>query len=260
MPGKQVLLSFDIEEFDVPLEYGANIPFEDQMQISIVGTETILDILKETGIQATFFSTVVFAKNAGHVIKRIVAEGHELGSHGWFHSSFENKDLLASREELKSISGSDISGFRMARMMDVDHAAIRDAGYTYNSSLNPVYLPGRYNNFSSPRTVFNEGPLVHIPASATPLIRLPLFWLSFHHLPFWLYKLACLRTINNDKYLNIYFHPWEFTDLSDPKLGLPLLIRRNSGPSMVLRFRELLRWAKKKQYSFDTLKGFLETR
>jgi peptidoglycan/xylan/chitin deacetylase (PgdA/CDA1 family) len=262
MPANQkVLLSFDIEEFDVPVEdYGVNVPFEEQIRISANGTLTILDILHEYQIKATFFSTVTFAVNAPQVIQRIVSEGHELASHGWFHSTFADKDLLASRNELTKISGIEVKGFRMARMMEVNDEAIREAGYVYNSSLNPVYLPGRYNNFGSPRTIFKEHGLVQLPASATPFLRVPLFWLSFHHLPLWYYKAACKRTMRRDGYLNIYFHPWEFTDISDPKLGLPWLIKKNSGADMISRFRRWVDWTKAERYSFDTLIGFVSRR
>lgn len=256
---QKVLLSFDIEEFDVPIEdYRVEIPFDKQIRISAEGTEIILDILKKLKIKATFFSTVTFAQNASKVIQRIISEGHELASHGWFHSTFEDKDLLASRNELMKISGVEVKGFRMARMMEVNDNAIRDAGYVYNSSLNPVYLPGRYNNFRSPRTIFKEDGLVQVPASATPFFRIPLFWLSFHHLPLWAYKSACERTMRRDGYLNIYFHPWEFTDLSDKSLGLPWLITKNSDSDMINRFRNLLKWMSVKGYSFDTLINFVD--
>jgi peptidoglycan/xylan/chitin deacetylase (PgdA/CDA1 family) len=257
MSAKQVLLSFDIEEFDVPMEYNVNIPFSEQIRISAEGTETILDILKEFGIKATFFSTVVFARNAEHIIRRIIHEGHELGSHGWFHSSFDNGDLLASRNELTKISGYQVKGFRMARMMEVDDHAIKNAGYVYNSSLNPVYLPGRYNNFTKPRTIFRHHDVIQVPASATPTLRVPLFWLSFHHLPLSIYKSACKRTLNHDQYLNIYFHPWEFTDLSNEELGLPWLIKKNTASIMTSRFRKLLVWMKAREYSFSTIDEYL---
>jgi peptidoglycan/xylan/chitin deacetylase (PgdA/CDA1 family) len=255
---KRVLLSFDIEEFDVPLEYNNEIPFDRQISISIEGTNKILDILKAADVQATFFSTVTFARSAPQVIQRILDEGHELASHGWYHSSFEAKDLLASRLELERIGGRAVKGFRMARMMDVDHDEIRRAGYRYNSSLNPVYIPGRYNNFTKPRTWFDELGLINIPASATPVLRVPLFWLSFHHLPLWFYRMACARTMNHDGYLNVYFHPWEFTDLSHADLGLPWLIRKNSGEAMELRFRNLVTWMQSRRWTFQRLDHFVE--
>jgi peptidoglycan/xylan/chitin deacetylase (PgdA/CDA1 family) len=254
---KTVLLSFDLEEFDMPLEYGKSVQFSDQINTSVEGMRIVLDLLRENDVHATFFSTVVFATHAGEVMRRIIHEGHELASHGYFHSAFEEKHLLESRTELERLSGHSVVGFRMARMMPVDDQAIQNAGYLYNSSLNPVYLPGRYNNFFKRRTRFVTGKLIQLPASATPLLRFPLFWLSFHNLPLWLYKLACQRTMNTDKYLNIYFHPWEFTDLTNPDYGLPGYVSKNSGEKMASRFRIWISWMKKQGYSFSTIRDFV---
>ena len=254
---KTVLLSFDLEEFDMPMEYGKTIDFSDQIKVSADGTSTVLDILLHNNVKATFFSTVVFATHAGKLIKRIIDEGHELASHGYFHSVFEEKHLLESKVELERLSGRPVDGFRMARMKPVSDQAIQNAGYRYNSSLNPVYLPGRYNNFFRPRTRFVTDELIQLPASATPLIRLPLFWLSFHNLPLWLYKAACVRTINSDGYLNTYFHPWEFTDLANVDYGLPAFVSRNSGEKMVHRFKDWLAWMRSKNYAFRTIKEFV---
>jgi peptidoglycan/xylan/chitin deacetylase (PgdA/CDA1 family) len=254
---KKILLSFDIEEFDMPLEYGKSMPLHEQLQVSAEGTRIILDILSEYSIHATFFSTVVFASHVSDVIQKIRSDGHELGSHGYFHSAFRNEHLLRSRTELERLSGCSVTGFRMARMMPVDAKEIQKAGYRYNSSLNPVYLPGRYNNFFKPRTYFQEDGLLQLPASATPLIRFPLFWLSFHNLPLWVYKAICRRTIERDNYLNIYFHPWEFTDLTHQKYGLPRFISKNSGTQMIDRFCKWLIWMKKKEYEFSTIAQFI---
>src|SRR5688572_2411915 len=240
---RNVLLSFDIEEFDMPLEYGKLIPFEEQIEVSRDGTKIILDMLYKRQIHATFFSTVVFASQAPDLIARICNEGHELASHGYFHSSFKNEDMLASRTELERLSNSKVKGFRMPRMKQVDDDELKKAGYLYNSSLNPTYLPGRYNNFLRPRTIFRSPcGIVQVPASVTPLVRLPLFWLSFHNLPIWSYKSACRWTMNRDKYLNIYFHPWEFMDLAKPKYGLPKFVSKNSGDKMIDRFFKLIEW------------------
>jgi peptidoglycan/xylan/chitin deacetylase (PgdA/CDA1 family) len=257
---KKVLLSFDIEEFDMPLEYGKSISFHDQISVSSKGTKIILDILQENQVPATFFSTVVFAKNAKDLIQRIMQEGHELASHGYFHSAFENKHLAESKSELEKLSGKSINGFRMARMMPVDDAAIENAGYIYNTSLNPVYLPGRYNNFFKPRTIFKTDSLVQLPASATPIVRIPLFWLSFHNFPLWIYKAACARTINQDGYLNIYFHPWEFTDLTLPDYGLPKFVSKNSAEQMINRFKTWIHWMKEQGYTFSTISDFINSR
>ncbi len=50
-----VLLSFDIEEFDMPLEYKGEISFDKQISISQYGLENILNILKNIRQKLLFF-------------------------------------------------------------------------------------------------------------------------------------------------------------------------------------------------------------
>jgi hypothetical protein len=253
-----ILLSFDIEEFDMPFEYNKSIDFKDQISISINGTTSILDLLLKHKIKATFFSTVIFAINAPEIIKRIITEGHEVASHSYYHSDFKVEHLKSSREKLEEIIGQSVIGFRMPRMQPVDEIEIFNAGYTYNSSINPTYIPGRYNNFNIPRTYFKEQGVWQIPASVCPIVRFPLFWLSFHNLPISIYKFLCQWTVKKDGYLNIYFHPWEFTNLNQPeRFNFPKYIHKNSGDKMIKRMDTFILWMKKKNYSFGSYKDFI---
>jgi peptidoglycan/xylan/chitin deacetylase (PgdA/CDA1 family) len=249
-----VFLSFDIEEFDNPLPYSKTLSFDQQMEISKIGTVRILDLLLKKGVKATFFCTANFAINATGLIDRIIDEGHELASHGYFHATFEIKDLRDSKEVLERLSGTAVYGFRMANMMPVDASAIIDAGYRYNSSLNPTLLPGKYNNLNKPRRIYYEKILCQIPASVSPILRIPLFWLSLHNFPICIYKNMCVRAIKKDGYLNVYFHPWEFADLSAPGVKLPSYIVRNSGEALLKRLGEVIDYFSEKGYCFGTLK------
>jgi hypothetical protein len=254
-----IYLSFDIEEFDMPMEYGKNIPFDEQMSISIIGTNLILDLLDKHNIKATFFSTATFAIHAPEVMKRIVNGGHEIASHTYYHSNFEVSHLKLSKDKLEELTGQKVIGFRMPRMQPVDEAAIFKAGYQYNSSINPTYLPGRYNNLGVSRTYFNQDGVLQIPASVTPLVRFPLFWLSFHNLPLYLYQFLCKWTLKKDKYLNIYFHPWEFTNLNQPeKFNFPGYISKNSGEAMIARMDKFIAWGKKNKYEFGLLRDLVK--
>jgi len=252
-----LFLSFDIEEFDMPFEYGKDLPFEEQLSISTEGTRIILDFLKRNSVQATFFCTANFADHRPELLKEMVGDGHEIASHGYFHSRFDDGDLLRSRNRLEKISGTSVKGFRMPRMAPVNLVALRDAGYHYNSSLNPTFLPGRYNHTDKPRTYFTEEETLQIPSSVSPFIRFPLFWLSFHNLPFWLLRRICQATIQKDRYLNLYFHPWEFTDLRNTdKLGMPWYVQNKSGKSMEKQLSDLIGWGRKKGYRFGRLSDF----
>ena len=77
-----ILLSFDIEEFDVPKEHQVDISMEEQIKVSVEGTTRILDCLERNQVKATFFCTANFALHAPDIIKRIQEGGHEIATHG----------------------------------------------------------------------------------------------------------------------------------------------------------------------------------
>jgi peptidoglycan/xylan/chitin deacetylase (PgdA/CDA1 family) len=253
-----LLLSFDIEEFDTPNEYGKSLSLEEQLIPSVEGTKRILGLLKEKQVKATFFCTVTFAQHAPDLIKQMVNDGHEVASHGMSHSSFKIADLAASKAALETITKHPVYGFRMARMMKVDPQEIIVAGYRYDSSLNPTFLPGRYNNYHEPRTIFRIADLWQIPASVTPHFRIPLFWLALHNFPLPLYTRLLMQTIRHDGYAVIYFHPWEFSNLHDKRFGLPFYIRHHSGEPFVTRLAAVIDKAKQQSCTFSTLSGYID--
>ena len=172
-----ILLSFDTEEFDVPNEYGVDFTLEQGIDVSDVGPARILDCLKAHGVCATFFCTGNFAMRAPQLIGRIVAEGHEVACHGVDHLHPRPTDVEESKRMVEAAAGCKVAGYRQPRMFAVDNAAIARAGYRYNSSLNPAFIPGRYMHLDSPRTWFMADGVMQIPASVSPLLRVPLFWL-----------------------------------------------------------------------------------
>ena len=238
-----IYLSFDIEEFDMPKEYGYDIAFERQIAISRKGLTAILDLLKKHQMRATFFSTVVFAQQVPDLINRLIEEGHELASHTYYHSDFKNEHLKRSKEALEQQFGVTVEGLRMPRMLEVSAEEVKKAGYRYNSSVNPTFLPGRYNKLHVPKRFFNENGLWQIPA-AVSWFRFPLFWLSFHNLPLWLYRFLLKRSVKSIGYAALYFHPWEFTDLHQKEFNFPAYVMRNSGEKMITRFDSLLTFIK----------------
>ena len=247
MSSVKYLLSFDIEEFDLPEEYGASIGDGDKFEISRHGTEEILKLLHDLGAKATFFVTGVFAEHYPELIRQMVADGHEVASHGMDHSKFEVSHLKESKTVLEQISGCEVTGFRMARLAPVDKEDIKAAGYIYESSLNPVWLPGRYCNLRSPLLPFKEDcGLWQFPVSAVPGIRFPLFWLSFKNLPLGVYKRVALLSAKWTGYYNMYSHPWEYNERAKEKSWkIPGFVVRHAGREQLDRLQELVKYLSK---------------
>jgi len=251
----QVLLTFDLEEFDLPLEFSCPVSVEDQIEFSNKGLKRLTGILTARNIQATFFTTSFYAGKNEMLMKGLSAN-HEIASHSKYHSAISEGDLAESRAELQKITGQEIRGFRMPRFTAASLMNIKEAGYSYDSSVNPTLIPGRYNKLSSPRLYYtdNESGLAELPVSVSPLMRFPLFWLSFKNLPFGIYLNMCRSVMRRDSYLHLYFHPWEFADLAS--LDIPRYIKRISGSALAERFEKLLA-ALDEEGEFSTVSDFL---
>ena len=209
----RVMLSFDVEEFDLPNEYGGSISLEQQLSIGASGLAAAMRLVDELQISVTLFTT---ARMAEYVRDQIpdLARRHEIASHGVRHDIFEKEHYAESRTRLQDVANTEVTGFRMARLQPVDVTELIESGYRCDSSENPIRLPGRYDNRHLPRTPRLEQGLVRIPISTSPRLRVPLFWIAFRHLPGPILRHTLDRTLRHDGHLNLFFHPWELLDNS----------------------------------------------
>ncbi|RPD42215.1 polysaccharide deacetylase family protein [Chitinophaga barathri] len=256
MKNKQILISVDVEEFDIPQEYGQAVPFEEKLEVSRQGVLKTLALFDELEVRATFFITALWARYFPELVQRI-AEKHEIASHAFYHDRFQEQDLLHSRTELERISRCTVKGFRMPRLQPVNMEALADAGYTYDASLNPTWLPGRYNNRQDPRHVHRQEGMWIMPSSVTPGLRLPVFWLSLKNMPLWFTRYCSGRILAKEDYFSFYFHPWELEDISAYKL--PLYVKGVRGKRLYDKMYSFLSWLKERG-TFVTHSDYLATR
>ena len=249
-----IYISFDTEEFDLPLEKGVDYnTLKEGVLVSKYGIENVLQILSDESVKATFFCTSNFVLSAKELVRRIVNEGHEIASHGCDHWEPKKGDALRSKTILEDLLGVKVLGYRQPRMFPVDNKELAACGYHYNSSLNPTFIPGRYSHLTSSRLPWIEDNVVQIPTSVSPYIRVPMFWFAFHHYPFNLYLRLVKWIIKHDNNFNTYFHPWEFYPLKDyPYLKIPYVIRRKTGTEMYLRFKKMISILKSQGELFGT--------
>src|SRR5215472_2492904 len=104
-------------------------------------TEELLELFAEAGVSATFFTLGWVAERCPALVRRMVAEGHELASHGFEHrradqqsrEEFRN-DVSRSKAILEDISGVCVQGYRapcfsVSRESQWAHAVLADEGY-----------------------------------------------------------------------------------------------------------------------------------
>ena len=196
--------------------------------------EAILDQFSRAGIVATFFTLGWIAERHPAMVRRIVAAGHELASHGYDHVRADRldraafcRDVRRTKRVLEDIAGAAVVGFRaptfsIGPQNPWAFRALEDEGYRYSSSIYPI-RHDLYGVPDAPRFAFRPGPgrLWEIPMTTVRLIgrNLPCAGGGyFRLLPYRLYRLGLTRLNRRECQPGIfYFHPWEI-DPDQPRV------------------------------------------
>lgn len=114
-------------------------------------TRTVLDLLEDLGVRATFFVVGDVVTHYPSLLEKIVDRGHEIACHGLYHICFldpKTKKPLISQDQfefqvsegkrkLEEVAGQEVIGFRAPNayvsgwMLD----SLERAGYKYDSSV-----------------------------------------------------------------------------------------------------------------------------
>jgi peptidoglycan-N-acetylglucosamine deacetylase len=96
-------------------------------------TPQVLDILKASGIKAAFFLVGVNAEKYPDLVRRIVAEGHEIGNHTYYHPNLAicwpehiRLELNATQLLLEAITGRSTTFFRPPYAADTSPSSLAD--------------------------------------------------------------------------------------------------------------------------------------
>ncbi|GGY25392.1 XrtA system polysaccharide deacetylase [Pseudoduganella albidiflava] len=198
--------------------------------------ERILAILEEGGARGTFFTLGWIAERYPAMVKRIVAGGHELASHGYGHLRASDQtreqfldDVARSKAILEDIGGTPVLGYRApsfsigpANLWALD--VLQEAGYRYSSSIYPI-AHDHYGMPDAPRFAFYPGGtdgLLEVPITTVRMMErnLPAGGGGyFRLLPYALSRRLMRRVNDKDGQPAIfYFHPWEI-DPGQPRIG-----------------------------------------
>lgn len=232
-------LSIDVEEWFQVGAFEAVIRRDDWDSLEqrvVASTGRALDLFARAGVSGTFFTLGWVAERHPALIRRIVAEGHELASHGWDHARVFTlsrdafaADLARARAVLEDAGGVAVTGYR-APSFSIDqrtpwaHEVLAEAGYAYSSSVAPL-AHDHYGWAEAPRFAFR-------PLEGSDLIELPVTTVQvggrrmaaggggfFRVLPYGFTHWAISQVNRAEgRPALTYFHPWEL-DPEQPRVA-----------------------------------------
>jgi polysaccharide deacetylase family protein (PEP-CTERM system associated) len=203
----------------------------------------ILELLHQHNTKATFFTLGWIAERYPQLVRQIVAQGHELASHGYGHERASDQseadfyaDVQLVKKILEDLSGREVRGYRApsfsigASNLWAFDCLVR-AGYRYSSSIYPIQHD-HYGMPNSPRFAYQVRPgLLEIPLTTLRLFKRNLPCSGGGYFRLLPYALSCwmLDRVNTHDHQSgvFYCHPWEI-DTTQPRV---------SGISPKTRFR-----------------------
>jgi Polysaccharide deacetylase len=246
---KPLLLSFDAEEFDLPVEWGHPLSLERQLDATESGVGRILPLLARHRARATFFVTGGLARRRPALVAALSDAGHEVAVHGLDHqddySRLPADDAVArlreAREIVAAASGQPADGIRTPHLLPCPANRLRAAGFRYDASTHPTWVPGRYNHFRARRLPWRDDGLLRLPISVVPVVRWPVSFVWYRTAGAALGRWAAHLAASGTPYLQLYFHPWEAVDIR--ALGAPRWLSLRTGDAFLAGLDDLLSWS-----------------
>jgi polysaccharide deacetylase family protein (PEP-CTERM system associated) len=226
------ILTIDVEDWYQGISRYVTVPSPDRrLQKSL---PIILNLLKKYRVQATFFVLGEIAQNFPELVEQIVADGHEIGCHGFSHRHLDNYEINVFDEELRKatrllekLCKDRIRSFR-APLFSITKATnwalkiIKKHGYVFDSSIFPTYHPfygipdepcqPHYVSFSNGNSEDVDDRIMEFPILTRKFLGVNLPIGGGAYLRFLGKRFMVNSIINMNKRgwpATIYIHPWE---------------------------------------------------
>ena len=256
MSQPRAALSVDVEFFSHLPAYRGAKGITEKTDVGSDGIRFLINAFDDSDNTGTFFIVSEIADSHPDLIN-IIAEQHEVGSHGHTHRHLSEltqperrKEIEQSKALLETVSGTKVSGFRAPSFDITDDLfeLLSDAEYMYDTSVNPCRsIPGWYGGVYDTyrpvlaKTVSHTAPaeLIEVPVAVMPGLRLPLTgtWIRFFGVKYTILGMKLLAQQGIAPIL--YIHPWELVDLPAVE-GVPSRVYWRTGEYMRQAVRRIL--------------------
>jgi len=226
-------------------------------------TNTVLSLLSQHNIRATFFFTGDVATYYTELVERVADEGHEIASHNFTHKDYNDSNLdefivnlEKSKSLLEKLSGRKIMGYRAPNsVVSIHHIKeLLKLGFRYDSSVTPTRpLFGQFGRFTKcPLNPYRlshdsyyqgDSELWEFPWPVLPVVRLPAGSGITTRMFGYTYAIMAIQYALKTGNTAYYFHPYEIGPSPNLKTYGSLYAKlrmRNLGDRYLRMLRSLL--------------------
>ncbi len=224
-PTPQCAFTIDVEDW-----FQSSVDFDLPISERVVrNVETVLALLDDCDVKGTFFVQGLVAARFPKLLREILAEGHEIQSHGHTHRPLYGMSRAGLRQELELACKSveDACGVKVTAFRAPDFSILSEnlwaleilaeLGFRVDSSIFPMRT-GRYGiagwpNYPKMVCLPNGGQILEAPVAVWQRGRfsLPMGGGGYIRLlPGFVVRHAIKRMLAQKQLVTLYCHPYEF--------------------------------------------------
>ena len=225
---------------------------------------SIIELLDAAGVKGSFFVQGMVAETFPALMEQLVAEGHEIQSHGYSHRSLHamtrselRRELEYAKKSVEDACGTCVTAFRAPDFSILESnlwalEELADAGFTVDSSIFPAKAP-RYGiagwDIGPQRVSLRNGAeILEVPVAIWPVagMRVPVAGGGyFRALPRSVLERGIRAVRDDGRPAIMYCHPYEFSprELNDYRGRIPARQRLSQSlgrGASIKRMRSLL--------------------
>lgn len=248
-----ILLTFNIINHHRKFRKNELMSDDEILKITENNVSSILRILENHHVLASFFIEISLVEKVKPLIKKIVSKGHEIAL---YNDNSEISEIETVKRNTEDFIEKIIRGIRQ-KDVTVSVNELKQMEFSYISNIENANILFPLKRLQRSTKIIEENGVSIIPESISPYSQIPYNDFVFQTVPLKFYQNMVTETLKNEDLILIYLNSWQFTDFKKYQFKIPFYRKYNAGRKIEDKLQNFLHWINSNELACARLKDFV---
>ena len=248
-----ILLTFNIINHHRKFRKNQLMSDDEILKITENNVSSILRILENHHVLASFFIEISLVEKVKPLIKKIVSKGHEIAL---YNDNSEISEIETVKRNTEDFIEKIIRGIRQ-KDVTVSVNELKQMEFSYISNIENANILFPLKRLQRSTKIIEENGVSIIPESISPYSQIPYNDFVFQTVPLKFYQNMVNETLKNEDFILIYMNSWQFTDFEKFRFRIPFYRKYTSGRTMSDKLESFLKWLNENELACARVKDFV---
>ena len=248
-----ILLTFNIINHHRKFRKNQLMSDDEILKITENNVSSILRILENHHVLASFFIEISLVEKVKPLIKKIVSKGHEIAL---YNDNSEISEIETVKRNTEDFIEKIIRGIRQ-KDVTVSVNELKQMEFSYISNIENANILFPLKRLQRSTKIIEENGVSIIPESISPYSQIPYNDFVFQTVPLKFYQNMVNETLKNEDFFLIYLNSWQFTDFKKYQFKIPFYRKYNAGRKIEDKLQNFLHWINSNELACARLKDFV---